>query len=284
MTLWLINVPSKKSDLTEQNPDGYGQCSPPEKQLAYSDRRCRRRSGLWGNQGRSVLVGHSFDTIKTRLQVAPVGTYKGALDCLWKTVRNESPLALYKGALPPMVAWGASDSLLLGSLHNYRLFLIRSGLTEPVPGSPDARRLTLFGHGLAGIWAGWTGALLAHPMVKLQMQTQRDVKDRQYKGTLISLELAISHARLYPQGVADLVRQMYRVQGPFGIWRGFASSLVYRSSFCWMFISYEVLMRSFALFNGTPLEMSTPTANFLAGGLGSFGFWIMGVPFDNIKK
>jgi solute carrier family 25 carnitine/acylcarnitine transporter 20/29 len=30
--------------------------------------------------------------------------------------------------------------------------------------------------------------------------------------------------------------------------------------------------------------MSTPTANFLAGGFGSFGFWIMGVPFDNIKK
>ncbi|KAG9087462.1 hypothetical protein FS749_002901 [Ceratobasidium sp. UAMH 11750] len=217
-----------------------------------------------------VIVGHSFDTIKTRMQVAPVGTYKGALDCLWKTVRNESPLALYKGALPPMVAWGASDSLLLGSLHNYRLFLIRSGLTEPVPGSPDARRLTIFGHGVAGLWAGWTGALLAHPMeslkVKLQMQTQRDVKDRQYKG------------------VIDLVRQMYRVQGPFGIWRGFASSIVYRSSFFWMFTSYEILMRSFALFNGTPFEMSTPTANFLAGGLGSFGYWIMGIPFDNIKN
>ncbi|QRW00353.1 mitochondrial carrier protein [Ceratobasidium sp. AG-Ba] len=217
-----------------------------------------------------VLVGHSFDTIKTRLQVAPVGVYDGALDCLWKIVRNESPLALYKGALPPMVAWGASDSLLLGSLHNYRLFLIRSGLTEPVPGSPDTKRLTIFGHGLAGLWAGWTGAFLAHPMeslkVKLQMQTQRDVKDRQYKG------------------VADLIRQMYRVQGPFGIWRGFASSLVYRSSFCWMFISYEVLMRSFSHLNGTRFEMSTPTANFLAGGFGSFGYWIMGVPFDNIKN
>ncbi|KAF8610626.1 mitochondrial carrier [Ceratobasidium sp. AG-I] len=208
----------------------------------------------------------------TRLQVAPQGTYKGAIDCLQKTVRNESPLALYKGALAPAIAWGASDSLLLGSLHNYRLFLIRNGLTEPIPGSrdSDAKRLTVFGHGVAGLWAGWTGALLAHPMeslkVKLQMQTQRDVKDRQYKG------------------LTDLIRQMYRVQGPFGIWRGFASSLVYRSSFCWMFTSYEVLMRASTLLNGTPLEMSTPIANFLAGGFGSFGFWIMGVPFDNIKN
>ncbi|CAE6536696.1 unnamed protein product [Rhizoctonia solani] len=205
-------------------------------------------------------------------KAAPKGTYKGAIDCFWKTVRNESPLALYKGALPPAVAWGASDSLLLGSLHNYRLFLIRNGVTEPIPGSsdPDARRLTLFGHWLAGLGAGWTGTILAHPMetlkVKLQMQTQRDVKDRQYKG------------------VIDVIRQIYRVQGPLGIWRGFASSLVYRSSFCWMFISYEVIMRTFSLLDGTRFEVTTPVANFLAGGLGSFGYWTMGIPFDNIKN
>jgi hypothetical protein len=30
----------------------------------------------------------AFDTIKTRLQVAP-GQYNGALDCFWKIVRNE---------------------------------------------------------------------------------------------------------------------------------------------------------------------------------------------------
>ncbi|KEP53337.1 carnitine/acylcarnitine carrier protein [Rhizoctonia solani 123E] len=231
-----------------------------------------------GSGWTKVAVGHGFDTIKTRLQVAPKGTYKGAIDCFWKTVRNESPLALYKGALPPAVAWGASDSLLLGSLHNYRLFLIRNGVTETIPGSsdPGARRLTLFGHWLAGLGAGWTGTILAHPMeiargslpwlVKLQMQTQRDVKDRQYKG------------------VIDVIRQIYRVQGPMGIWRGFASSLVYRSSFCWMFASYEVIMRTFTLLDGTRFEMTTPAANFLAGGLGSFGYWIMGIPFDNIKN
>lgn len=206
----------------------------------------------------------------------------------------KSPLALYKGALPPAIAWGASDSLLLGSLHNYRLFLIRNGFTEPIPGSrdSDARRLTVFGHGLAGLWAGWTGALLAHPMgtlqmlyqsydiylpllqsrskvelalfptqfnsqpslVKLQMQTQRDVKDRQYKGRRYTLFSKSDTDTAY-LGLTDLIRQMYRVQGPFGIWRGFASSLVYRSSFCWMFSSYEVLMRASTLLNDTPLEV-----------------------------
>ena len=42
----------------------------------------------------------------------------------------------------------------MGSLHNYRLFLLRHGMTEDTPtGSP---RLTLFAHGIAGVLAGWT--------------------------------------------------------------------------------------------------------------------------------
>ena len=45
--------------------------------------------------------------------------------------------------------------MLLGSLHNYRLFLIRHRFTERTPGS-DAQRLTLVGHGIAGFGAGLT--------------------------------------------------------------------------------------------------------------------------------
>ena len=31
-------------------------------------------------------------------------------------------------------------------------------------------------------------------------------------------------------------------------------------------------------------QISTPTANFLSGGLASFVYWIMAIPADNIKK
>ena len=61
--------------------------------------------------------------------------------------------ALYKGATPPAVGWAAIDSVLLGSLHNYRLFLIRQGMTENKFGT-DVKRLTLLAHGLAGLFAG----------------------------------------------------------------------------------------------------------------------------------
>lgn len=46
------------------------------------------------------------------------------------------------------------------SLHNYRAFLKGHGFSEPIPGSteegPAGTRLTLAGHSIAGLFAGWT--------------------------------------------------------------------------------------------------------------------------------
>ncbi|KAJ4486037.1 mitochondrial carrier [Lentinula aciculospora] len=220
-----------------------------------------------------VTVGHGsaytwFDTIKTRLQCSP-GIYRGAFDALFTIIRNEGPLALYKGATPPAVGWAAIDSLLLGSLHNYRLFLIRNGMTEPTPGS-GTPRLTMVGHGLAGVAAGVTSTIIATPIehikVKLQLQSQRLISDRQFKGPI------------------DCVRQILGVQGPLGLWSGFTGSVAFRLNFGFMFLSFESLMRASSTLNGTPFEMSTGTANFISGGLGSFVFWIFAMPADNIKN
>lgn len=81
---------------------------------------------------------------------------------------NQGFFALYKGATPPAAGWAAIDSVLLGSLHNYRLFLLRHGMTE-LPPQSGIPRLTLFAHGVAGLFAGWTRypnqiiSILRHP-------------------------------------------------------------------------------------------------------------------------
>jgi solute carrier family 25 carnitine/acylcarnitine transporter 20/29 len=51
-----------------------------------------------------------------------------------------------------------------------------------------------------------------------------------------------------------------------------------------MFLSYEALMRGFSKLEGTQYQISTGSANFFSGGLGSFAFWGMAIPFDNIKN
>ncbi|KAF9044633.1 mitochondrial carrier [Hymenopellis radicata] len=216
-----------------------------------------------------VAVGHGFDTVKTRVQCAPSGVYQGALDVLRKTIRNEGFLALYKGATPPAVGQAAIDSLLLGSLHNYRLFLFRLGMTEYNPATQE-QRLSIFAHGVAGLFAGLTSTILATPMellkVKLQLQMQRSASERQFKGPI------------------DCARKIIRLQGYGGLWSGFTGSLACRSSFFWLFLSFETFMRGFSRLHGTPYEISTGAANFLAGGFSSLSFWIMAIPADNVKN
>ena len=74
---------------------------------------------------------------------------------IYVTKEVQSVFALYKGATPPAIGWAAIDSVLLGSIHNYRLWFIRHNFTESVPGQ-DIKRLTLPGHGAAGLLAGLT--------------------------------------------------------------------------------------------------------------------------------
>lgn len=69
-------------------------------------------------------VGHPFDTIKVRLQTSQNETrFKGPLDCVYKTFRNQGIRGFYLGFTPPLVGWILMDSVMLGCLHNYRMLM-----------------------------------------------------------------------------------------------------------------------------------------------------------------
>jgi solute carrier family 25 carnitine/acylcarnitine transporter 20/29 len=140
--------------------------------------------------------------------------------------------------------------------------LIRHGMTESTPGK-DVQRLTLIGHGIAGLGAGLTRFVFHEEiwhwysreiltqrsdcdangnaqrcglnmslfvlstlppcfLVRLQLQLERSSSDRQFKNPI------------------DCARQVMRTQGIPGLWTGFTGSLVLRSNFFWMFLSFEV--------------------------------------------
>ena len=58
-------------------------------------------SGTCGGMA-SILAVHPLDTVRTRLQAAPAGAYRGAWHCARVTLRREGPLALYKGLAWPL--------------------------------------------------------------------------------------------------------------------------------------------------------------------------------------
>lgn len=52
----------------------------------------------------AVVVGHPFDLVKVRLQTSEAGVYKGAIDCVTKTIAREGAVrGLYAGVSAPLV-------------------------------------------------------------------------------------------------------------------------------------------------------------------------------------
>ena len=49
-----------------------------------------------------VLVGHPFDTTKTRMQTAPPNYYKGVFDTITKTLKHEGPKGFFSGMSSPL--------------------------------------------------------------------------------------------------------------------------------------------------------------------------------------
>lgn len=66
---------------------------------------------------------------------------------------------------------------------------------------------------------------LSQIVAKLQLQMERSVADRQFKGPI------------------DAAKQTIRTRGVLGLWGGFASSVLFRANFFFMFGSVEVRHR-----------------------------------------
>ncbi|KAL8628818.1 hypothetical protein Q9189_005450 [Teloschistes chrysophthalmus] len=223
-----------------------------------------------------LSVGHPFDTIKVRLQTSDKSQFRGPLQCLVQTVRNEGVRGLYKGATPPLCGWMAMDSIMLGSLTFYRRILkdnVFSGPyfqgVKPVPaeqGVATDRQLPTIGHGVAGIMAGWTVSFIAAPVehikARLQIQYAVDKKARLYRGPI------------------DCCKKILRTHGLHGLYRGLAATMLFRSFFFFWWGSYDIFTRLFS----THTTLSAPAINFWAGGLSAQVFWITSYPSDVVKQ
>lgn len=218
-------------------------------------------------------VGHPFDTVKVRLQTTKSAQFRGPIDCLLQTIRNEGVSGLYKGVTPPLIGWMFMDSVMLGSLTFYRRILNENvfnrvsfeGPANSIRG--ENAKLPPVGHGIAGIFAGWTVSFVAAPVehIKARLQIQYSVDKTQ---------------RLY-SGPLDCIRKIHRHHGIAGLYHGLPSTILFRSFFFVWWSSYSLISSS--LSTHFP-SMSNPSLNFWAGGLSAQLFWITSYPSDVIKQ
>lgn len=196
-----------------------------------------------------------------RLQTSSTSHFKGPLDCLLQTLRNEGFRGLYKGASPPLVGWMFMDSLMLGSLSNYRSLLKTNFY-------PQHERLPPVAHGAAGTMAGWTVSFIAAPIehVKARLQVQYNAR-----GTTTGMKY---------KGPIDCTRKLYASHGIRGLYHGLMATLLFRTFFFFWWGSYDLFSR----YLGAHTGLSTPAINFWAGGLSAQMFWITSYPSDVVKQ
>ena len=111
-------------------------------------------SGTCGGMA-SILAVHPLDTVRTRLQAAPAGAYRGAWHCARVTVRREGPLALYKGLAWPLAAQGLYKAIMFG---------VYGAASRALRGGDPARPLAAHEVFAAGGVAGGANALVLAPV------------------------------------------------------------------------------------------------------------------------
>ncbi|ORZ00003.1 mitochondrial carrier domain-containing protein, partial [Lobosporangium transversale] len=221
-----------------------------------------------------VISGHPFDTLKVRLQTQPnPPKYKGAMDCLRMTIKEEGPLGLYKGVTSPLMGIGICNAVMFAANGTFRRIL---------QGGDETKTLSLLEIGTAGSMAGGVMAFVNCPveLLKVKLQTQYGPS-----AGILTIPPSTSTTIAY-KGVLDAGIRTFRKQGLRGLYRGMDITLLRDiPSYFSYFVTYEGGKRILAHLNhnGRVDQLTTPEL-LLAGGIAGFGAWVPCYPQDVIKS
>lgn len=202
-----------------------------------------------------VLVGQPFDTVKVRLQLAPEGTYNGAMDVIKKLLSTEGPAGFYKGTLTPLIGVGACVSVQ---------FSVNEGMKRHYNTALGGKPLLLAQYFNCGAAAGFANGFLTGPIehIRIRLQTQTGAV-KQFNGPV------------------DCAKKLFQAGGISAIYKGLGPTLVRESAGLGIyFATYE------ALINRQSVKREDIPAWKLCtfGGLLGYALWIAIYPIDVIKS
>lgn len=213
-----------------------------------------------------------LDIVKVRLQTTT--HYTGAFDCASQILKNEGPLAFYKGTLTPLIGIGACVSVQFGAF-NYarRAFEAQNASKQHKSIDEIASQPQPLSYGqyyTAGAFAGIANTVLSSPIehIRIRLQTQPHGAGRLYSGPL------------------DCIQRMSRSPSiPMGLYRGTAVTLLREAqAYGFWFLTFEYLMQSDAKRNNIARKEIPTWKIALYGGTAGEMLWISSYPFDVIKS
>ncbi|KAI0081981.1 mitochondrial carrier [Panus rudis PR-1116 ss-1] len=214
-----------------------------------------------------VLVGQPFDIVKVRMQTAPKGTYSGMLDCAGGILKNEGPLAFYKGTLTPLLGIGVCVSIQFGALEYSKRYFARQNLANG-RGGPDGLTLTSGQYFASGVFAGLANGVVSGPVehIRIRLQTQ-------------------SATNPTYTGPSDAVRKIWNGHGIAGIYKGQVITLWREATgYGVYFLAYEKLMQHEMASKGIRRDQVSPAKAVLFGAAAGYALWAVIYPIDMIKS
>ncbi|KZT10916.1 mitochondrial carrier [Laetiporus sulphureus 93-53] len=214
-----------------------------------------------------VLVGQPFDIVKVRMQTASKGTYSGMLHCAGGILKNEGPLAFYKGTLTPLLGIGLCVSIQFGALEwSKRVFAqqnVAHGLGGPGGQTLDGTQLVL-----AGMFAGVANSVVSGPVehIRIRLQTQ-SATNPMYAGPW------------------EAIRKIYTAHGVAGLYKGQVVTLWREAlGYGMYFLAYEKLMQREMARKGIARNDVNPANAVLFGAAAGYALWAVIYPIDMVKS
>ncbi|GMM47732.1 organic acid transporter [Pichia kluyveri] len=212
-----------------------------------------------------VLVGQPFDTTKVRLQSSS-NPNTSPIEVVRSLLKNEGPLAFYKGSLLPLIGIGACVSIQF-SVNEYmkRVFTyINNG-----PGNMTIGQFFIAG-GLGGFANGFLAGPIEHVRIRLQIQTKTTSTN--------------NNSRIY-KGPFDVLKHLNEVGGISTIYRGIVPTLLRESLGIGIyFMTFEALVQNSMKKNNLLRKQVESWKLCLYGGLSGYTMWLTCYPIDVIKS
>lgn len=201
-----------------------------------------------------VLIGQPADLVKIRLQTS---THTSSVQIIKEVLKNEGPLAFYKGTLAPIFGVGACVSLQFYGFHEAkRQLLKRSG---------ELQLLLWPQTYLAGAFAGIVNTPVTAPVEQLRILSQSSTKNT---------------------SLSQTVKHIYSTQGFSGLYRGTTITLLRETqAYGVWFLAYEAVIETIRSARGYALRNDIPTSELLiSGAAAGNALWLSSYPLDVIKS
>eukprot|EP01031_Cornospumella_fuschlensis_P030464 gene30464-36820_t len=211
-----------------------------------------------------TVMGHPFDTTKTRLQTAPPGFYSGTMDCVKKTFHWEGLRGFYSGIVSPL------SGQMLFRATSFTTYFNTVKLMQPSDQIlPTASELFK-----AGAVTGLVISFIECPIDLLKTKLQ------------VQIFKSRSHAKVVPRyrTVTECARYIVGNYGYSTLWRGLSATIIRNIPANALFFPVsEILKRHFAELDGVSVKDLSMDRYFLSGAAAGLSYWVTTYPLDVIK-